>query len=209
MCQIYLFIKLLISANFMNLRIQKLDDSKVGGYLTQFQREMFEARLSEDLPNSHLKRIRIMLLADEGKTQKQICQFLGCSPSMVRHWMQVARSGTAHQYWQESLGRPKVVTDTYIERLKELIVNSPRCYGYHFPRWTTNFLCKHLNIEFDIELSDSHFKRLLKSLNLSTKQKKSVATNSKQGRIFLRDLKGDTEALQSTSSLLLIKNLNK
>jgi transposase len=193
----------------MNLRIQKLDDSKVGEYLTQFQREMFEARLSEDLPNSHLKRIRIMLLADEGKTQKQICQFLGCSSSMVRHWMQVARSGTAHQYWQESLGRPKVVTDTYIERLKELIVNSPRCYGYNFSRWTTNFLCKHLNTEFDIELSDSHFKRLLKSLNLSTKQKKSVATNSKQGRIFLRDLKGETEALQSTSSLLLIKNLNK
>jgi ATP-binding cassette, subfamily B, bacterial HlyB/CyaB len=50
-------------------------------FLTPFQRKLLHKSLQEDLPESYRQRIQIMLLADEGKSQTQICKTLGCSPA--------------------------------------------------------------------------------------------------------------------------------
>ena len=139
-----------------------------GQYLTPFQRQLLQKRLREELPQLYRQRIAIMLLADEGKSQTEICQTLGCCAATVRHWMHVARSGMAHQWQDCPKGRPKAVSDAYLEKLQELIGRSPREYGYSFRRWTVNWLCKHLADEFGVKLSDRHLKRLLKQLGLST-----------------------------------------
>lgn len=110
------------------------------------------------------QRIKILLLADEGKSQSEICRELGCSPSTARHWIHVARTGMAH-LWQESpRGRPKVVTDAYLTRLRELLNDCPRKYKYPFRRWTADWLRKHLASELGIEISLRHFKRILKEV---------------------------------------------
>ena len=98
--------------------------------LTPFQRKLLEKKLHSDLPESYRQRIQIMLLADEGKSQTKICRTLGCCPATVRHWMHIARSGMAHQWEDCPIGRPKAVTQEYLARLKELVNNSPRDYGY-------------------------------------------------------------------------------
>lgn len=146
-------------------------------YLTSFQRKLLLASLEKTIPESYQQRIKIMLLADEGKTQTEICQILGCCLATARHWMHIARTGMAHQWQDCPIGRPKAINDEYLERLKELIKSSPRDRGYSFRRWTANWLGKHLAKEFGIEVSDRHIKRLLKQMGLSTVPKPS---NSEQ-----------------------------
>ena len=65
--------------------------------LTPFQYELLQKSLQEDLTEMYRQRIQIMLLADEGKSQTQICQALGCCPATARHWIHIARNGMAHQ----------------------------------------------------------------------------------------------------------------
>jgi transposase len=170
------------------------EEISIGKYLTSFQRKMLQKSLQEDLLNSYRQRIQIMLLADEGKSQVQICRILGCCPATVRHWTHVARVGMAHQWQECPIGRHKTVNDKYLERLQELASNSPRDYGYCFQRWTANWLSKHLARELEITISDRHVIRLLKQMGLSTKGKnerneeKAIA-KVKGSKISLYDLK--------------------
>jgi transposase len=182
-------------------------DNCPGKYLTLFQRKLLQGSLEEDLPESYYQRIKIMLLVDEGKSQAEICQTLGCSHATARHWMHIARSGMAHQWRESPIGRPKVVNEEHIERLKELLAHSPRDYGYSFQRWTANWLRKHLIKEFGVEVSDRHFKRLLKQMGLSTlsqsrKNQDVINQNLTGQRILIRDLK--SENLHDTSEFLPI-----
>ncbi|WP_414620022.1 helix-turn-helix domain-containing protein [Calothrix sp. CCY 0018] len=161
--------------------------------LSAFQRKFLLNNLYTDLPSSYRQRIEIMLLADEGKSQAEICRTLGCSPATVRYWMHIARSGMAHQWQDCPIGRPKVVNDEYLQRLQELLKGSPRDYGYSFQRWTTNWLSKHLFKELGIQVSDRHIKRLLKQLGLSTRSKPNTCldstTETKSSKISIRELK--------------------
>ena len=162
--------------------------------LTPFQRKLLQNSLQEDLPNQYRQRIQIMLLADEGKTQAQICRALGCCPATVRHWTHIARIGMAHQWQDCPIGRPKAVNEEYLECLKELVNHSPRDYGYSFHRWTANWLRKHLAKEFGIEISDRHLKRQLKQMGLSTIPKppelQEASDQEKEGQsILIHDLK--------------------
>lgn len=164
--------------------------------LTPFQHKLLQKSLQEDLLDQYRQRIQIMLLADEGKSQTEICRTLKCCPATVRHWTYVARTGMAHQWQDCPIGRPKAVNEAYSERLKELISHSPRDYGYSFGRWTVSWLSKHLAKELGIEVSDRHIKRLLKQMGLSTVPKpshvESAATQkTKNSKILIHDLQSE------------------
>lgn len=134
-------------------------------YFSDTQRQLLIASLQNNgIPSLNQQRIRILLLTDEGKTQTEICRELGCSPSTARHWMHMARTGMAHLWQDFPRGRPKIVTDTYLKRLQELLNENPRDYKYPFRRWTADWLRKHLASELGIEISLRHFKRLLKEV---------------------------------------------
>jgi transposase len=174
----------------------KIADSHTGKFLSPFQRRLLQKSLQKDLPASYRQRIEIMLLADQGKSQTAICQDLGCCPATARYWMQIARTGMAHQWEDCPVGRPKAINDQYLERLKELISHSPRDYGYSFRRWTANWLQKHLAKELGIEISDRHIKRLLKQMGLSTRKKIDqaqigTAQQHSNSSILIHDLKSE------------------
>jgi transposase len=137
--------------------------------LTPLQYEVLIKNLQGDLPGSYRQRIEIMLLANNGKTQMEICQEIGCSGTTASHWIHVAQSGMAHKWQDCPLGRPKTVSDEYLVRLQELLNTSPYDHGYVFSRWTVAWLNKHLHKELAIKVSDRHLRRLMKQLNLSTK----------------------------------------
>ncbi|VEP15092.1 conserved hypothetical protein [Hyella patelloides LEGE 07179] len=157
----------------------KYQESKtVGKYLTPFQRELLQKSWQQDLSDKQRQRIQIMLLADEGKTQAQICQELGCCQATARHWITMARINQAHHWKSNPIGRPVTVNEEYLQRLKELVTKKPqevnvpnKEYKYPFKRWTAQKLSQHLNIEFGIEITPQHLNRLLKEMGLSTRQK--------------------------------------
>ncbi|NJM74089.1 MAG: helix-turn-helix domain-containing protein, partial [Scytonema sp. RU_4_4] len=127
--------------------------------------------LETDLRPEYRRRIEIMLLADIGQSQTQICEALKCSQETARYWIGMAKTGQAHNWGDRPMGRPKAVNEQYLERLKELVSNSPREYGYPFQRWTGQWLSKHLAKEFGIKVSNYHITRLLKSMGLSTRHR--------------------------------------
>ncbi|MBN3906111.1 MAG: helix-turn-helix domain-containing protein [Nostoc sp. NMS1] len=187
-----------------HIKCPKISGSKV---LTSFQQKLLLKSLQEDLPELYRQRIQIMLLADEGKSQTQICRTLGCCPATARHWIHIARSGMAHQWLQSPIGRPKAVNEEYLERLKELVGNSPRDYGYSFQRWTANWLNKHLAKEIGVKVSDCHIKRLLKQMGLSTRAKPTnpppdLPQQLNRSQILIGDLK--SENLLDESQMLPI-----
>jgi transposase len=149
----------------------------LGQYLTPFQRKHLQKSLQDpQLSEKYRQRLQILLLADESKTQTQICQILHCAPATVRHWLLVARMGQAHQWQCTPIGRPQTVTQEYKTRLRELVVCSPKeinvphqSYKYHHARWTAKRLSHHLAQELGISLSDRHLNRLLKEMGLSTR----------------------------------------
>jgi transposase len=195
-----------MSNNFKQTEVNTLNIS-TGKYLTPFQRKLLQQKQQENLSDSYHQRIKIMLLADEGKTQTEICQILGCCPATVRHWMHIARTGMAHQWQDCPLGRPKAINQEYIERLQELLSQSPRDCGYGFRRWTVSWLRKHLAKELGIEVSDRHLKRILKQMGLSTipKANPEEITNMEKipgAKISISDLKVENSPNYSEFFLL-------
>jgi putative transposase len=146
-----------------------------GQYLTPFQRKLLLKNLQDNLRPEYRRRLEIMLLADTGQSQAQICKALGCSQEMARYWMVMAQTGNAHHWSDRPMGRPKTVNKQYCDRLKELVSHSPREYGYAFQRWTAQWLARHLVKELGIEISSCHVNRLLKQMGLSTRAKKESA----------------------------------
>ena len=159
---------------------RKQEPEKVGKYLTHFQKKLLQTSLQdENISAKYRQRIEIMLLADQGKSQSQICKILNCSVVTVRHWTLLASMGQAHNWESSPLGRPRSVNEEYLKRLKELVNQSPKeinipgtKYKYSYDRWTTNKLGQHLAKELGISLSDRHIRRLLKEMGLSTRTQK-------------------------------------
>jgi len=147
-------------------------DLTEGKFLTTFQRKKLLKNLQSDLQKEYRRRIEIMLLADMGKSQAHICEIISCSQEMARYWIGVAQAGMAHKWHERPVGRPKIVNEQYLQRLKELVSNSPRDYGYPFKSWTALWLSKHLAKEFGIDICARHVNRLLKKMGLSTRQKR-------------------------------------
>ena len=170
-----------------------------GHCLTPFQRKLLLKRINADLRAEYRRRIEIMLLADRGRSQSQICVELGCSQETARYWIAMAQSGNAHKWDEHPRGRPKNVNEDYLNRLKELVSNSPREYGYPFQRWTAQWLSKHLAKEMGIEISDRHINRLLKEMGLSTR-KKATEIQPAMSELGNRDTNITIGDLQTASS---------
>jgi transposase len=168
--------------------------------LTPFQQSFLLAKLDSDLPPLYRQRLQIMLMANDGKTQAEIARELGCSPLTVRHWTLFAKSGEAHNWQNDPIGRPRAINAQYIERLQELVHLTPReikvpglHYTYPQRRWTAKLLAQHLQAEFGISITPRHINRLLQKMGLSTKpQSKHRADPRPQlescDRIVIQDL---------------------
>jgi transposase len=163
----------------------------LGQHLTEFQRQLLEKNLKVETIPEYRQRIEIMLLADAGQTQTQICRTLSCSPLTARHWIFMAKSGQAHNWQAQPIGRPKIVTSDYLDRLKQLMNASPRDLGYPFSRWTGQWLSKHLSQEFNIEVTARHINRLIEEMNdeiEATKTSDRQQQVSKSRQIAIADL---------------------
>ena len=180
--------------------------------LSPFQQKLLTEKLKTNLRAEYRRRIEIMLLADKGYSQTQICTALNCSHETARYWTHIAVSGDAHKWKDLPIGRPKTVNEKYMNRLRDLVSQSPRDFGYAFRRWTANWLSKHLAKELGIEVSERHVNRLLKQMGLSTRKPQPEVDSDnrataeqkpieqKRSNIVIRNLQGDKQPVMTSFS---------
>ncbi len=181
-------------------QIDRIDRQQLSSrYLTHFQHQLLEKHLKIETIPEYRQRIEIMLLADEGNTQTQICRQLNCSPLTARYWISIAKSGAAHNWQMQPIGRPKTVTSDYLDRLKELVNTSPKDLGYAFSRWTGQWLSKQLSQEFNIRISARHVNRLLGDLKAESSLNNGVTFPpdriARSKHLIVADLYDDSQSL--------------
>lgn len=135
----------------------------VKNFLTGEQVKNLQSALREN-PLPHVReRILIILLQNDGKTHREIANFLGCSPRTVAYWCMHGDpddlTSLSNKREQEHYRK---ATDEYIQLLLKIIDKEPQDLGYEFGRWTGERLATYLEEQTGIELSGSQVRRILK-----------------------------------------------
>jgi transposase len=142
----------------------------------------------KDLPKEYQNRIKIMLLADEGRKQVDICNELKCAQATARYWILMLQEGKALTWNQTKRGRPIKVSTTYREILRDVLSQSPRRLGYPFRYWTADKLVVHMQKETGISICKRQMYRLLEEEGLSTRPKNIDKPALKSSHIMFSDL---------------------
>ena len=141
-------------------------------FLSKEQKKSLRKALKEDSCPHFREHILITLLANDGKTQQQISDFLGCSLRTVNHWVIHGDPDNLESFRDgRGVGNHQKVTPEYIKLLLEVVEKEPTKLGYEFGRWTAQRLSEHLATETEIVLSSGQVKRLLKKRDTATSGK--------------------------------------
>ncbi|MBD3881555.1 helix-turn-helix domain-containing protein [Phormidium tenue FACHB-886] len=124
-------------------------------------------RLQSLFKTSELSHVReralILLLQNDGKTQQEIADFLGCSPRTVAHWCKHGDPDRVGSFLnQRDQERHRKATPEYIELLLEVSNQNPKALGCPFDRWTGERLAVYLVEQTGTQLSGSQIRRILK-----------------------------------------------
>jgi transposase len=134
----------------------------VKNYLKLEQKEILQKALKREQNGEIRERILILLLLNDGKTQKEIADFLGCSKNKVSSWCVHGDPDKLETLKDERMkGNYHKATDKYIEILLETVEKEPSELGYEFGRWTAQRLATYLEEETGIRLSGSQVRRIL------------------------------------------------
>jgi len=132
-------------------------------HLNPKQIEKLQKALREEQKASIRERILILLLLNDGKTQSNVAEFLGCSINKVSYWCLKGDPDNLESLIDERMkGNHKKVTDKYLEILLETIEKAPQELGYDFGRWTAQRLATYLEESTGIKLSGGQVRRILK-----------------------------------------------
>ena len=100
--------------------------------------------------------ILILLLLNDGKTQKKIAKFIWCSPNKICFWCVQGEPDNLESLKDDKMkGNHHKATEKYIEILLETIDKAPQELGYEFGRWSTKRLATYLEEVTGIKLSGS------------------------------------------------------
>lgn len=130
------------------------------------------SKLQQALKDSELahvrERILILLLQNDGKPQREIAQFLGCSARTVAYWCGHGDPDRLESlYNKRDQEHYRKATPAYLELLLETVAKEPAELGYEFGRWTGERLATYLAQATGIDLSGSQVRRILKRKKFS------------------------------------------
>ncbi|AFZ38327.1 transposase (plasmid) [Stanieria cyanosphaera PCC 7437] len=131
-------------------------------YLTSEQQKKLQKALKREEKGDIRERILILLLLNNGKTQSEIAEFIGCSKNKVCYWCVHGDPDNLESLKDERMkGNHQKATKKYIEILLETIEKNPEELGYEFGRWSAQRLAKYLEEITGIKLSGSQVRRIL------------------------------------------------
>ena len=141
-------------------------------FLSQKQITKLQKAFQESRCHHLRKRALILLLLNDGKTYREISDFIGCSYRTVAHW---CTHGDPNNLDSLKDGREngnfRKATDEYINLLIEAVKKEPFEVGYDYGGWTGKRLATYLAQRTGIELSSSSVRRILRQKNMLISEK--------------------------------------
>ena len=134
----------------------------IKNYLTSKEKLELQQQLKFHEHPDIRERILILLLRNDGRTQQEIADFLGCSLRKIAYWYAHGDPNNIESLIDKRMhGNYHKATDNYINLLLEIIERVPEDLGYEFGNWTAQRLASHLEKETGISLSGSQIRRIL------------------------------------------------
>jgi transposase len=131
-------------------------------YLTSEQKEKLQKALKRETNGDIRERILILLLLNDGKTQQEIAEFIGCSKNKVCYWCVHGEPDNLESLKDERMkGNHQKATEKYVEILLETIEKEPEELGYEFGRWSAQRLATYLEEKTGIKLSGSPVRKII------------------------------------------------
>ena len=132
-------------------------------FLDLEEKKNLQKALKEEERAEVRERILMFLLLNDGKTQREIAEFIGCSLKTVAHWCVHGDPNNLESLEDgRKNGNHKKATEEYINLLLKIVDEDPKEFGYEFGRWTAARLAEHLEKETGIKLSGSQVRRILR-----------------------------------------------
>jgi Transposase and inactivated derivatives len=178
------------------------------GFLTSQQLKKLQTALRKSESPQFRERILMLLLMNDGKTYREISDFIGCSERTVVYWcvqgdpdnLESLRDGREQGNYQKA-------TLIYIQLLMETIEKAPEELGYEFGRWTTARLATYLAEVTGIQLSGEQVRRILhkkKYVYLWAKYSLEDKQDQDKREAFKEKLQGYLEASKAAPQKLQV-----
>ena len=131
-------------------------------HLSQNQKQRLIKLLKESDDNYVREKVLILLLINDGKTYREISEFMEISYTTVAYWSVHGDPDNLESFLDKrSPGNFRKVTPEYEKILIDTIDKAPEEYGYEFWRWTAARLATYLEEVTGIKLSRSQISRIL------------------------------------------------
>jgi len=133
------------------------------GFLGLEKKKNLQKALKEEERGEVREKTLMFLLLNDGKTQQEIAEFIGCSLETVAYWCVHGDANNLESLEEVRKNENhKKATDEYINLLLKIVDEDPKDLGYEFGRWTATRLAAHLEKETGIKLSGSQVRRILR-----------------------------------------------
>ncbi len=110
------------------------------------------------------ERVLVLLLRNQGMTQQDIADLLGCSVRKVAYWSTHGDPRNVESLVDKRMrGNYHKTTDEYVSLLIRVVETNPKELGYSFHQWSQQKLADHLAVKTGIKLSSSQIGRILKA----------------------------------------------
>lgn len=104
----------------------------------------------------------LLLLQNDGKSYKEIADFIGCGYRTVAYWCVHGDSDNLDSLRDKrEQGNYRKATEQYIKLLLEVAEKARSEFGYEFGRWRTERLSTYLLEQTGIKLSSKQISRIL------------------------------------------------
>lgn len=131
-------------------------------HLKSEQKQKLQKALKQEDQGDIRERILILLLLNDGKTHKEIAEFIGCSKNKVCFWCVHGDPDNLESLKDDRMkGNNHKATEEYIKILLETVEKEPQELGYEFGRWSSQRLATYLEEVTGIKLSGSQVGRIL------------------------------------------------
>ena len=126
-------------------------------HLSQSQKQRLIKLLKESDDNYVREKVLILLLINDGKTYRQISDFMEIAYTTVAYWSVHGAPDNLDSFLDKrSPGNFRKVTPEYEQILRDTIEKAPEEYGYEFGRWTAARLATYLEKVTGIKLSSKY-----------------------------------------------------